>query len=127
MSVVQTRTLLDEPHHDGSELYVDGDIVRLQVPGGVDSVVLRYVEDGEARGVEASPDGDGWWSARLPLTNPVMNYRWLLSGGEFGYAWLNGAGLVTHDVPDADDFVFSSDAGPDWHLRSVVYEVFPDR
>lgn len=127
MSVVAARTLLDEPHHDGSELYVDADVLRVQVPGDVDAVVLRYVEDGEARGVEASPDGDGWWSARLPLTNPVMNYRWLLSGGEFGYAWLNGVGLVTHDVPDADDFVFSSDAGPDWHLRSVVYEIFPDR
>jgi alpha-glucosidase len=127
MSVLETRTLLDEAHHDGSELYVDGDVLRVQVPGDVDAVVLRYVEDGEARGVEASPEGDGWWSAQLPLTNPVMNYRWLLSGGEFGYTWLNGAGLVAHDVPDADDFVFSSDAGPDWHLRSVVYEIFPDR
>jgi alpha-glucosidase len=127
MSAVETRTLLDEPHHDGSELYVDGDVLRVQVPGGVDSVVLRYVEDGEARGVEASPDGDGWWSAVLPRTNPVTNYRWLLTGGELGYAWLNGAGLVPHDVPDGDDFVFSSDAGPDWHLRSVVYEIFPDR
>jgi alpha-glucosidase len=127
MSVVQTRTLLDEPHHDGSELYVEGDILRVHVSGDVESVVLRYVEDGEARGVEASTDGDGWWSAQLPLTNPVMNYRWLLTGGEFGYAWLNGTGLLTHDVPDADDFVFSSDAGPDWHLQSVVYEIFPDR
>ncbi len=127
MSVVETRTLIDEPHHDGSELYVEGDVLRVHVPGDVDSVVLRYVEDGEARGVEASTDGDGWWSARLPVTNPVMNYRWLLTGGEFGYAWLNGAGLVAHDVPDADDFVFSIDAGPDWHLHSVVYEIFPDR
>jgi len=127
MSLLETRTLLDEPHHDGSELYVDGDELRVHVPLDVDAVVLRYVEDGEARGVEAATDGDGWWSARLPLTNPVMNYRWLLSGGEVGYAWLNGLGLVTHDVPDADDFVFSADAGPDWHLRSVVYEIFPDR
>jgi alpha-glucosidase len=57
-----------------------------------------------------------------------MNYRWLLTGGEVGYAWLNGLGLVGHDVPDADDFVITTDApGPDWHLRSVVYEIFPDR
>jgi alpha-glucosidase len=127
MSLLETRTLLDEPHHDGSELYVDGDALRVHVPVDVDSVVLRYVEDGEARGVEASTDGEGWWSARLPLTNPVMNYRWLLTGGEVGYAWLNGLGLVRHDVPDADDFVHSTDKGPDWHLRSVVYEIFPDR
>jgi alpha-glucosidase len=57
-----------------------------------------------------------------------MNYRWLLTGGEVGYAWLNGLGLVGHDVPDADDFVLTTDPpGPDWHLRSVVYEIFPDR
>jgi alpha-glucosidase len=128
MSALETRTLLDEPHHDGSELYVDGDTLRVLVPLDVDSVALRYVEDGEGRGVEAAPEGDGWWSARLPLTNPVMNYRWLLTGGEVGYAWLNGLGLVGHDVPDADDFVITTDApGPDWHLRSVVYEIFPDR
>jgi alpha-glucosidase len=127
MSLLVTRTLLDEPHHDGSELYVDGELLRVQVPQEVDSVVLRYVEDGEARAVEASAEGEGWWSARLPATNPVMNYRWLLSGGDIGYAWLNGLGLVTHDVPDADDFVWSADSGPAWHLSSVVYEIFPDR
>jgi alpha-glucosidase len=127
MSVLETRTRLDEPHHDGSDLYVDGDTLRVHVPLDVDSVVLRYVEDGEARGVDAAASGDGWWSASLPRTNPVMNYRWLLTGGEVGYAWLNGLGLVHHDVPDADDFVASADAGPDWHLRSVVYEIFPDR
>jgi alpha-glucosidase len=127
MSVLETRTLLDQPHHDGSELYVDGDTLRVHVPVDVDAVALRYVEDGEGRGVEATADGDGWWSAKLPLTNPVMNYRWLLSGGEVGYAWLNGLGLVRHDVADSDDFVYSVDAGPDWHLRSVVYEIFPDR
>src|SRR5207249_12134902 len=32
------------------------------------------------------------------------------------------------DVPDSDDFVLSVDpGGPDWHLRSVVYEIFADR
>jgi alpha-glucosidase len=127
MSLLEARTLLDEPHHDGSELYVDGDLLRVQVPQEVDSVYLRYVEDGEARAVEAAAEGEGWWSARLPATNPVMNYRWLLAGGDVGYAWLNGLGLVTHDVPDADDFVWSADAGPAWHLSSVVYEIFPDR
>jgi alpha-glucosidase len=120
--------LLDEPHHDGSSLGVDGDVVRVYVPQEVDAVALRYVEDGEGRGLEATPEGDGWWSARLPLTNPVINYRWLLSGGEVGYAWLNGLGLVGHDVPDADDFVLTTDPpGPEWHLDSVVYEIFPDR
>ena len=128
MSVIGAATLLDEPHHDGSELYVDDDVLRVHVPRDVDAVVLRYVEDGEGRGVAAVPEGDGWWAARLPLTNPVMNYRWLLSGGEIGYAWLNGLGLVDHEVPDADDFIATTEpAGPEWHLGSVVYEIFPDR
>ena len=128
MSVIGAATLLDEPHHDGSELYVDDDVLRVHVPRDVDAVVLRYVEDGEGRGVAAVPEGDRWWAARLPLTNPVMNYRWLLSGGEIGYAWLNGLGLVDHEVPDADDFIATTEpAGPEWHLGSVVYEIFPDR
>lgn len=129
MSMVEIATLLDEPHHDGSDLYAGDDgAVRIHVPQDVDSVTLRYVEDGEGRGLAAKHEGDGWWSARVPLTNPVMNYRFLLSGGDLGYAWLNGAGLVRYEPPDADDFVLTTDPpGPGWHLESVVYEIFPDR
>jgi alpha-glucosidase len=137
MSVIApaTASLLDEPSHDGSELYVlehpqelGGEaVVRLRVPSEVDSVVLRYVGDGEARGVAARRDGDDWWVARFPVESPVVPYRWLLTGGEFGYAWLNGNGLVRHDIPDADDFVYSVDQAPSWHAESVVYEIFPDR
>jgi alpha-glucosidase len=136
VAVDETRTLLAEPHHDGSDVYVlerPDDVggeatVRAHVPYQVDGVVLRYTDDGEARGVEATPDRDGWWIARFPVRNPTVRYRWLLSGGDAGYAWLNGNGLVDHDIPDADDFVLSLDrGGPDWHLGSVVYEIFPDR
>jgi alpha-glucosidase len=128
MSLLAAETLLDGPHHDGSELYRRDDVVRVRVPRAVDSVALRYVEDGEARAVEAAPDGDGWWAAKLPTRNPVTNYRWLLSGGDLGYAWLNGLGLVDHDIPDADDFLVTKDAtAPAWHAKSVVYEIFPDR
>jgi alpha-glucosidase len=129
-------TLLAEPHHDGSDVYVlerpedvGGEAtVRAHVPVDVESVVLRYTDDGEARGVEATPDGDGWWVARFPVRNPTVRYRWLLAGGDAGYVWLNGTGLVDHDIPDADDFVLSLHrGGPAWHLGSVVYEIFPDR
>jgi alpha-glucosidase len=138
MSVVeaQSRTLLDEPHHDGSEVYVlerpddlGGDAaVRVRVPVDVDDVVVRWVEDGEPRARAAESDGAGWWTARFPVRNPRVRYRWLFSGGELGYAWLNGRGLVMHDIPDSDDFVLDIEpAGPAWHLESVVYEIFPDR
>ena len=134
--------LLAQPHHDGSELYVperpdelgDETTVLLRVPRGtaVDAVALRSVRDGEPRVVAAEldreTDADVWWRATFSVANPATPYRWLLSGGRFGYAWLNGLGVQPFDVPDADDFVATPDpGGPEWHLESVVYEVFPDR
>ena len=38
-------------------------------------------------------------------SNPVVRYRWLLAGGDAGYGWLNGRGLLAHEVPGGDDFV----------------------
>lgn len=131
-----TASLLEEPHHDGSEVYVaerpeelGGEaVVRVRVPREVGAVALRWVENGEPRGVEATEEAGGWWRAHFPVSNPNVRYRWLLSGGRIGYAWLNGLGVVAHDVPDADDFILSLDrGGPSWHLESVVYEIFPDR
>jgi alpha-glucosidase len=137
MSTIElSESLLDEAHHDGSDRYVverpddgGGDAtLRMRAPGDVGAVALRWVEDGEARAVPAERDADGWWTARFPVRKTWTRYRWLLSGGRNGYAWLNGLGTVAHDVPDADDFVLSLDpGGPAWHLDSVVYELFPDR
>ena len=128
---------LEQPHHDGSELYVErfGDSaeLRLRVPeGGADAVVLRYVRDGEARTVEASvtarTNGEVWWRAEIPVRNPVVSYRWLLTGGKLGYRWLNGMSTYAHEVPPGGDFRLTAEpGGPEWHLSSVVYEVFIDR
>jgi alpha-glucosidase len=131
-----------EPHHDGSELYVvdapdrlgGNATVRLRVPRRLspDEVAVRYIRDGEPRGVHAVIDEETetevWWRASFPVWNSTTSYRWVLAGGPLGYAWVNGAGLFERDVPDADDFVLSTfSAGPEWHLGSVVYQVFPDR
>ena len=136
------RSLLAQPHHDGSELYVpelpaelgDETTVLLRVPkaSAADAVTLRYVRDGEpqiARAeVDRETDSDVWWRATFPVWNVGTPYRWLLSGGDFGYAWLNALGVQSFDVPDADDFIATpGPGGPDWHLESVVYQVFPDR
>ncbi len=130
------------PHHDGSELYVpvppaelgDETTVLLRVPRAtaVDGVAVRYVLDSDPNvavaEVDRETETDTWWRASFPVSNPATSYRWLLSGGDVGYAWLNAAGIQRFDVPDADDFVATPDAGgPAWHLESVVYEVFPDR
>ena len=133
---------LDTPHHDGSELYVPeppaelGDeitvLLRVAREAPVEDVAVRYVRDQDPLVVAAEVDHETeshtWWRASFPVWNPATPYRWLLSGGSFGYAWLNGAGLQPFDVPDGDDFVATPEpGGPEWHLRSVVYQVFPDR
>ena len=145
MSLVEASaavgTLLDEPHHDGSELYTpelpgaigDETTVLLRARrGDAERVHLRYVRDGEPAVVEAvvdkEDDVETWWRATFRVTNPVTRYRWLLSGGARRYSWLNGVGLHASEVAGADDFVASPGAGgPDWHVESVVYEIFPDR
>ena len=141
-SLERAGALLDEPHHDGSGKYVlerpdelgGQATVRLRVPRGSspEQVVLSYDRDGEPRNVAAIVDEETetetWWRASFPAWNPSVRYRWLLSGGGAGYAWVNAMGVAAHDVADADDFVLPvGDTGPDWHLSSVVYEIFPDR
>jgi alpha-glucosidase len=136
------ETLLAQPHHDGSDAYVlerprglgDEAVVRLRIPHGSapERVLLRYERDGEPRGVEAQVDEetetDVWWRASFPVWNPVTRYRWLLSGGDVGYAWVNALGLTPHEVTDADDFVVTAGKrAPAWHLSSVAYQIFPDR
>jgi alpha-glucosidase len=107
--------------------------VRLRVPGAAqpDAVFVRYVHDGEARFAPAEIDerieSETWWRASFRAWNPRSRYRWLISGGTHGYAWLNGVGVIGHDVPDADDFVIGFDEGPEWHRSAIVYEIFPDR
>src|SRR5205807_800134 len=91
-------------------------VVRVCIPdGAADAVLLRCTIDGEPRTIPAvvdeDADGETWWRAELPLENPVVRYRWLLAGGETGYAWLNGRGLSVREVSGADDFVLGIDRG----------------
>jgi alpha-glucosidase len=141
ISASANASALTEPHHDGSELYVlehpggvgDRAVLRLRTRrGAADDVLLRYVADGEARTVAAvvdeEADGETWWRAELTAVNPVTPYRWLLAGGETGYGWLNGRGVIPREVSGGADFVLTVGEGaPAWHAESVVYEIFPDR
>jgi alpha-glucosidase len=138
----RAAALLGEPHHDGSALYVverpdapgDRATVRLRVPrvGGAGSVFVRYWQDGEAcfapAEVDVRTEAETWWRASFPVWSSPTRYRWLLTGGHRGYAWLNGTGVSRHDPTDAGDFVIApGPEGPEWHLSGVVYEIFPDR
>ena len=137
---LESTSLLAQPHHDGSDAYVlqrpdelgDEAVVRVRTSrGAAKDVVLRYVCDGEpgwARAkVDRETESETWWRASFPVANPSVPYRWLLVGGDDSWSWLNGTGVRAHEVPDADDFVLALGTGPDWHLSSVVYEIFPDR
>jgi alpha-glucosidase len=140
MTTLTATTLLSRPHHDGSYLLERPDdlgqeaVVRLRVPRATtaDNVLLRYTCDGEPRAVQAEIDEENdtevWWRASFPVWNPVTRYRWAVVGESSEFQWVNGLGSVGHDVPDDDDFVIGvGPGGPDWHLDSVVYEIFPDR
>ncbi|MEK0415347.1 MAG: hypothetical protein RL352_744, partial [Actinomycetota bacterium] len=109
--------LVEAPHHDGSALYVErrdwrvgGSMrVRLYLPSGsgVLHAAVRYVHDGEqgyALLVRDQGDSIGsWWSAEVPLVNPVVSYRFVLATGAGTTQWLNATGVHKHDTPDADD------------------------
>jgi alpha-glucosidase len=134
-----------DPHHDGSAMYRPEPPVlgvriplRVRVPHtadgrpAADQVVLRSVRDGEPYLVKARPEATdaagSWWTADLHVHNPVTSYRFLLTGGEDGYRWLNAAGVHTRDVTDASDFRVSTEHQlPDWVPDQVGYQVFPDR
>jgi alpha-glucosidase len=136
------RTMLDQPHHDGSPLHVSdqapglGDTISalVRVPRGdaVEAVHLRSISDGEPRYVAAVVDRedehDRWWRADLHVRNPVTSYRFLLDRGPLGHAWLNGAGVRDYDVTDGADFrVTTFPPAPAWAGDAVVYQIFPDR
>jgi alpha-glucosidase len=135
-------SLLHDPHHDGSPLYVSDEApelgtsttvrVRTSADDPIEEVWLRTTYDAEPvyHPMTSTTTGDVvWWEGELPVHNPVTHYRFLLvrSGGE-EQEWLTGSGLVDHDLPDAADFRLTAHApAPDWGRDGVVYQVFPDR
>ena len=89
--------------------------MRLRVPRAhsADRVALPL----RARRRAARRRGDGRRARRTPTCgggarsrswNPVTRYRFLLSGGDVGYAWVNALGLTPHEVTDADDFAVTT-------------------
>ncbi|GAA1164882.1 glycoside hydrolase family 13 protein [Nocardioides aquiterrae] len=139
-------TLLHEPHHDGSPMYVTEEapatgsevLVRMRTSATdpVDQVWVRTTYDAEPTYhpclATSRDEHTVWWEGRFPVHNPVTHYRFLLASaprdGQSEQRWLTGVGVVEHDPPDAFDFRISSHhAPPDWARDAVVYQVFPDR
>ena len=134
-------SLLAEPHHDGSDRYVSSGPTSSAARApcacacradAVDQVVLRSVVDGEPRVVAAASTSETETrdvvAGDVEVGNPGSRYRWLLSGGDVGYAWLNGrARRRTTSPTRTTSLLDDRPRRPRWHLGSVVYEIFPDR
>ncbi len=100
-------SVLSQPHHDGSSLYVAdhapalGETVPvfLRVPRDrrPHRGVARTTPDAEPHLLEGTIDretaAETWWRFDVEVRNPVTRYRFLLGGGPRGYRWLNGAGV----------------------------------
>jgi alpha-glucosidase len=135
-------SLLDQPHHDGSPLYVDepspslGDHVTVRLRVGADDPAQRawvrttYDAEPTYHPCTATTDADGttWWSGTIPMHNPVAHYRFLLEDADGDQRWVTAAGTVEHDPSDTFDFRLSSHhPAPEWTRDTVVYQIFPDR
>ncbi len=132
----------DEPHHDGSGLYVSnpepalGDVVRVRVripeSWGAVGVRVRVRPDAEPTYVEATriavTGAVEWWEASLTVENPVHPYRFRVEVGDGSVRWLNAQGLHRRDPRDVDDFrLVAGNPPPAWSAPAVLYQVFPDR
>ncbi|WP_104112052.1 glycoside hydrolase family 13 protein [Arthrobacter sp. N199823] len=138
----------NQPHHDGSALYVGSSTpelgqrvaLRLRVPqdwGTASRVWVRSVQDAEPRYDEATVVGNSggwvWWETTILHVNPVALYRFVIetAGSEDdgpSYWYLNNAGLYNRDTSDYNDFrVTTAKAAPAWSHDAVMYQVFPDR
>ncbi|MDR0415818.1 MAG: glycoside hydrolase family 13 protein [Propionibacteriaceae bacterium] len=133
--------LLDRPHHDGSALYVPpgphrlGDRlpVRLRVPlaWGETGCKLWVMRDGDPLRLPArlaAEDGrERWYEATLPVDNPEVRYRWLLTRPG-GYNWVTARGVFDRDLSSAGDFRLTVHAPPPaWADAAVAYQIVPDR
>jgi len=144
MSTLAKLKLAHRPHHDGSALYVAN-----QKPALLDEVKARVrIHDsiGEVAMVQIMVSDSGeafptppakvvkrvgkwaWYEAKIRMSNPQVNYRFLItlkSGIQYFY---NAVGLFETNQPDINDFrinTFSS--APAWGPSTVMYQVFPDR
>ncbi len=137
------HALLAQPHHDGSEAYVpetpaelgDDVTVLLRVPKAsfADAVAVRYVRDGEPQIARAEVDRetDATTSGGVRRSPSGTSRRRIAGSCPAATSATRGSTRWACSPPTSPTRTTSSVSpgagGPDWHLESVVYEVFPDR
>ncbi len=131
----------NQPHHDGSDLYVSnsapeiGDSVTLKVRVPNDylfeKAMLRIYHDGEPHIFEmklsSKNEVESWYQVKVEVLNLQNSYRFAFIG-HGKYEWLNARGLFDHDVHSNNDFrIVAIPGNPEWIKSSVFYQIFPDR
>jgi alpha-glucosidase len=133
----------EQPHHDGSATYRDGEPQiggSLEVhllepdPGVIAECSVRYTRDGDAF-VESTHQGrtgpEGrWWTAVVPITSVTTSYRFILKlvGTDPATWYLNAYGL--HRVEPGDTLDFRPESvqpGPGLSPSEIVYQILIDR
>lgn len=131
-------SLLSEPHHDGSPLYVDqpsptlGEHVTVRLRVSADDpaqrVWVRTTYDAEPTYHECERLDATWWTGTIPVHNPITHYRFLIEDRDGDQRWVTANGTITHDPSDTFDFKLSAHTpAPAWTKHAVVYQIFPDR
>jgi alpha-glucosidase len=136
--------LPNEPHHDGSDLYISNSAPKLgekvtfkvRIPNSYKfkDAVIRYYHDGEPRTAHLKKlkstkksKVESWWGVTIPIINYETRYRFLFAGPS-KYDWLSATGLSNHDVHSNSDFLLvARPEYPIWLRSSVFYQIFPDR
>jgi alpha-glucosidase len=136
-----SNSLVDLPHHDGSEIYVSNSApklgekitLRIRVPKAYTfaKAFIRIYEDGEPRSYELKQEKkssiESWWKVQVSVVNQKISYRFVFIS-ESKYEWLNARGMSDHDVHSNDDFkIVALPEYPRWIRSSVFYQIFPDR
>lgn len=136
-----SNSLVDLPHHDGSEIYVSNSApklgekitLRIRVPKAYTfaKAFIRIYEDGEPRSYELKQEKkssvESWWKVQVSVVNQKISYRFVFIS-ESKYEWLNARGVSDHDVHSNDDFkIVALPEYPRWIRSSVFYQIFPDR
>ena len=135
------ETLINIPHHDGSDLYVSNAApeigaevtLRVRVPHHYQfsEAFVRVYEDGEPRiyklKIKSDSRTEKWLEVKIVIRNIHTVYRFVFIG-DGKYQWLNAYGLFDHDVHSNNDFrIVATPANPEWITKSVFYQIFPDR
>lgn len=97
----------------------------------VKAVLLRYVINGADHYTPMEITSTGpvflYYSCRLKITQPVINYHFMISTGDDTYYYNQ---LEITNFPPVEDYDFRIIAGfqsPEWVKKAVFYQIFPDR